>query len=167
MAKQPKKFGAGPVKKMAGGGGGAAQSGQRAERGSGSANSVGASRSSSSSAGSKGSSVASKSTAAAAKSVAPTTSVRPAAKPAVAFRGGGLVGLWKGTKLGKLVTSAVAAKLGKSPTTPAATAVPAPTRVYTPPPAGYRPGIDPEWDYYQAAPAAMKRGGKVKPKGKK
>jgi hypothetical protein len=32
-------------------------------------------------------------------------------------------------------------------------------------PAGYRPGIDPEHRFYQ--PAAMKKGGKVKPKGKK
>jgi hypothetical protein len=32
-------------------------------------------------------------------------------------------------------------------------------------PAGYRPGIDPEHRFYR--PAAMKKGGKVKPKGKK
>jgi hypothetical protein len=48
--------------------------------------------------------------------------------------------------------------------------------VYTPPPAGYRPGIDPEHKFYQPAAgggfnssgtAFMKKGGKVKPKGRK
>jgi hypothetical protein len=56
--------------------------------------------------------------------------------------------------------------------------------VYTPPPAGYRPGIDPEHKFYQPAAGGglsstgmgaalpigamlMKKGGKVKPKGKK
>lgn len=82
---------------------------------------------------------------------------------------------------------AMAAKAAATPatTTPTATtpvAPKAPPRVYTPAPAGYRPGIDPEWNYYQAAPAAagvtgmglkgmgtmlLKKGGKVKPKGKK
>lgn len=48
--------------------------------------------------------------------------------------------------------------------TPAApTAAP---RTFVPAPAGYRPGIDPEHRYYQAA-KPMKKGGKVKPKGKK
>ncbi len=50
------------------------------------------------------------------------------------------------------------------PGTPAApTAAP---RVFIPAPVGYRPGIDPEHRYYQAA-TPMKKGGKVKPKGKK
>lgn len=46
-------------------------------------------------------------------------------------------------------------------------------RVYTPPSAGYRPGIDPEWQSYQVRPTVvMKKGGAVKkstvkPKGKK
>lgn len=53
----------------------------------------------------------------------------------------------------------------KPETTP--TAAPKPTMVYVPAPAGYRPGIDPEHRFYQPAPAAMKRGGKVTPKGKK
>lgn len=49
------------------------------------------------------------------------------------------------------------------PTTPVA-----PTMMYVPAPAGYRPGIDPEHRFYQPQPTvAMKRGGKVKPKGKK
>ena len=39
-------------------------------------------------------------------------------------------------------------------------------RTFVPAPAGYRPGIDPEHRYYQAA-KPMKKGGKVKPKGKK
>lgn len=55
---------------------------------------------------------------------------------------------------------------GDTPTTPATPA--APTMVYVPAPAGYRPGIDPEHQFYQPQPpAAMKRGGKVKPRGKK
>ena len=53
-----------------------------------------------------------------------------------------------------------AKKLAMTPTTPAAV-----KRQYTPPPAGYRPGIDPEWNYSQAAPAALKRGGKVRGDG--
>lgn len=63
----------------------------------------------------------------------------------------------------------------QNPVTPAAPAAPAapttpvtPTMVYVPAPAGYRPGIDPEHRFYQPQPTvAMKRGGKVKPKGKK
>lgn len=76
-----------------------------------------------------------------------------------------------------------------APKGPAETPVvaPKPTRVYTSPPAGYRPGIDQEWNYYQPQAAApsplatrlramgpmlkMAKGGKVtskpKPKGKK
>lgn len=43
-----------------------------------------------------------------------------------------------------------------------------PKMVYVPAPAGYRPGIDPEHQFYQPAPATgMKRGGAVKSKGKK
>lgn len=60
----------------------------------------------------------------------------------------------------------------QNPVTPAAPAAPAtpvtpvtPTMMYVPAPTGYRPGIDPEHQYYR--PTAMKRGGKVKPKGKK
>ena len=64
------------------------------------------------------------------------------------------------TQGGMSVTSQTPAE-----TTPAA--APKPTMVYVPAPAGYRPGIDPEHRFYQPAPAAMKRGGKVKPKGKK
>ena len=44
-----------------------------------------------------------------------------------------------------------------APNAPTETPVvaPKPTRVYMPPPAGYRPGIDPEWKYYQPqAPAS-------------
>jgi hypothetical protein len=55
----------------------------------------------------------------------------------------------------------------QTPATTTPTAAPKPTMVYVPAPAGYRPGIDPEHRFYQPAPAAMKRGGKVKPKGKK
>jgi len=49
------------------------------------------------------------------------------------------------------------------PTRAAPTAAP---RTFVPAPVGYRPGIDPEHRYYQAA-TPMKKGGKVKPKGKK
>lgn len=208
------------TKKMAGGG--AAQSGQRAERGSGSANSVGASRGSSS-AGSKSSS-ASRSSAGskssgAAKSLAPATSARPAAKPSVVAVGSGkdkayldtrtgvktaapsygafsLKGLTSsdpanvarnragverlnrldaqremGASRGEGVAARTAAAVEKAKVAEAVKAAPvvpnAPTRVYTPAPMGYRPGVDPEWNYYQAAPAPMRNGGKVKPKGKK
>jgi hypothetical protein len=55
-----------------------------------------------------------------------------------------------------------------TPTTPAPVAPVAPVApkmVYTPPPAGYRPGIDPEHRFYQPAPTVtMKKGGRVKPK---
>lgn len=59
----------------------------------------------------------------------------------------------------------------QNPVTPAAPAAPAapvtPTMVYVPPPPGYRPGVDPEHRFYQPRPTvAMKKGGKVKPKGK-
>lgn len=76
-------------------------------------------------------------------------------------------------------TSQTLASAGAPPTAPAA-----PRMVYTPPPAGYRPGIDPEHKFYQPAAGGglsstgmgaalpigamlMKKGGKVKPKGKK
>lgn len=53
-----------------------------------------------------------------------------------------------------------------APAAPAAPVAPvAPQRIFVPAPAGYRPGLDPEHRYYQTP--AMKRGGKVKPKGKK
>lgn len=53
---------------------------------------------------------------------------------------------------------------GVTPTTPVDPA----SRTYLPPPSSYRPGIDPEWEYYQPRPTvALKKGGRVKPKGKK
>lgn len=56
-----------------------------------------------------------------------------------------------------------------APAAAAPTAPVAPTMVYTPAPAGYRPGVDPEHQFYRPAPtvaptAAMKKGGRVKPK---
>ena len=44
----------------------------------------------------------------------------------------------------------------------------APTMMYVPAPAGYRPGIDPEHRFYQPKPTVtLAKGGKVKPKRKK
>lgn len=54
-----------------------------------------------------------------------------------------------------------------APTTPIAPTAP-PTMTYVPAPVGYRPGIDPEHKFYQARPTVvLKKGGKIKPKGKK
>jgi len=61
-----------------------------------------------------------------------------------------------------------AAAAAVKPTTPAAETPVTPgkpTMVYTPPPSSYRPGVDPEWNYYQPKPTVtMAKGGRVKPK---
>lgn len=48
----------------------------------------------------------------------------------------------------------------------AAAAAPKPTMTAVKPPAGYRPGIDPEFKYNEPT-VTMAKGGKAKPKGKK
>ena len=61
------------------------------------------------------------------------------------------------------LASVVNPTVAVSPTAP--TAPVAPKMVYTPPPVGYRPGVDPEHKFYQPAPTVtMAKGGRVKPK---
>ena len=70
----------------------------------------------------------------------------------------------EGTGYGNREATMAAPIIPDVPTSRATPAV-AP-RTFVPAPVGYRPGIDPEHRYYQAA-KPMKKGGKVKPKGKK
>jgi hypothetical protein len=54
-----------------------------------------------------------------------------------------------------------------TPTVPTTSTAVAPGRGMMMPPSTYRPGIDPEWNYRTQPTVAMKKGGKVKPRGKK